>query len=140
MITDLDEMERLAKAYGGEGNCMFERAAILALIAKLKQYHDYFDGRHSKLRRDDEDRLQFQIKCDEARHRHAMEICDELRALREQNEKMREALKPFAKSSKELDEEDENRWSVWEHPIAMTVTVGDFRAAGAALDTKEPGK
>jgi hypothetical protein len=45
-----------------------------------------------------------------------------------------EALKPFAVAYEDAgDPYDEDGWAAWEHPLAMNVTVGNFRRAFAAL-------
>ena len=52
-----------------------------------------------------------------------------------ERDRLREALKPFAEAGKDLDENDgDDRQDAWESPAAMSVTLGDFRKAGRALD------
>lgn len=43
------------------------------------------------------------------------------------------ALRPFAEAAENLDESDLDRYSIWEHPAAMCITVGNLRAAKKAL-------
>lgn len=46
---------------------------------------------------------------------------------------MEKALEPFAKAAADIEDSDEDRWEMWEHHASMSVTVGDFRRARAAL-------
>lgn len=51
-------------------------------------------------------------------------------------ERLREALEPFATALDDWGDDtgQPDRWTAWEHPIAMNVTLGDFRRARASLD------
>jgi hypothetical protein len=64
----------------------------------------------------------------ETADRNAREIV----RLEVENERLREALEPFASAACDLDNEPD-RVDMWEHPVAMNVTAGDFRRARAAL-------
>ena len=55
-----------------------------------------------------------------------------IKALTAENERLRAALEPFASAACDLDNEPD-RVEMWEHPVAMNVTAGDFRRARAAL-------
>lgn len=61
-------------------------------------------------------------------------------ALREENARLREALKPFAKMADELDDEWEDDGVHWIdcHQFEHVPMVGDLRAAAAAI--REGGK
>ncbi len=54
---------------------------------------------------------------------------------REQIAQLREALEPFARALDEWmdDPQQPDHWNTWEHPLAIGVTIGDFRRARAAL-------
>jgi hypothetical protein len=53
---------------------------------------------------------------------------------------LREALKPFARAAEDIDEVDDDRREMWEHPASLSVTVVDFRRARKALSpTQKPG-
>jgi hypothetical protein len=66
-------------------------------------------------------------------------VCDEaatrIEQLLNRVERQREALKPFAAAYEDCCDGEgfENRHSLWEHPAAMDLTVGDLRTARAAL-------
>ena len=45
--------------------------------------------------------------------------------------KVEAALKPFAEADDLEDAQD--CWNIWEHPAAMNITIGNLRAAKAAL-------
>jgi len=55
----------------------------------------------------------------------------EIGRLRAENAEMREALKPFAEADGDLEGVD--RADIWEHPAALIITIGDLRAARAAI-------
>lgn len=46
-----------------------------------------------------------------------------------------EALAPFATALSDWgdDSRQPDRWNTWEHPLAIGVTIGDFRRAAAAI-------
>jgi hypothetical protein len=53
---------------------------------------------------------------------------------------LREALEPFARAAEDVDEVDDDRREMWEHPASLSVTVADFRRAHKALSpTQKPG-
>ena len=58
-----------------------------------------------------------------------------LRQLMAENQRLKKALKPFSQSIEEWGDDlgQPDRWDVWEHPIAIGVTIGDFRQARAAI-------
>lgn len=49
------------------------------------------------------------------------------------------ALKPFSGAAEDLDCIDDRFLSsnIWQHPVAMNITVADLRAASAALEKKD---
>ena len=65
--------------------------------------------------------------------RLAKEAADEILRLRAENEKLRAALKPFADAAEDLDEDDKDNRSIWEHWVAGYIEIGHLRAAAAAL-------
>ncbi len=64
---------------------------------------------------------------------------DRITDLTRQLTEAREVLKPFAKAVAEWgdDTDQSGLKDVWEHPIAMLVTIGDFRRAFAALNPEQ---
>jgi hypothetical protein len=51
-------------------------------------------------------------------------------SLEEENKRLREALKPFAEAGDNTDANDDySSASIWEHPCAMDITIGDLRRA-----------
>lgn len=49
---------------------------------------------------------------------------------------LREALEPFARQGRDLDEDDgEDRREMWDHHTAMDLTLGDLRKAASALNS-----
>lgn len=49
-------------------------------------------------------------------------------------EKLRDALKPFAEAADSTDANDDySSASIWEHPSALDITIGDLRRARRAL-------
>ena len=52
---------------------------------------------------------------------------------RAENEKLRAALKPFADAAEDLDEDDKDNRSIWEHWVGGCIEIGHLRAAAAAL-------
>lgn len=54
-------------------------------------------------------------------------------------ERLEAALKPFADAIDEWgdDTDQPDRWTTWEHPVAMCVTLGDFRRAHATMRTRD---
>ena len=59
----------------------------------------------------------------------ALSVAAELRA---ENERLREALKPFAEAAENLDESDHAVCALWENAAAMLLTAGDLRQARRA--------
>ena len=47
------------------------------------------------------------------------------------------ALKPFADAAEDLDDTDADRYAIWEHGASMNITIGDLRAARAAVGETE---
>lgn len=43
------------------------------------------------------------------------------------------ALKPFVLAAEDIDDDELDNRSMWEHPASMNLTVGDFRNAMRAL-------
>jgi hypothetical protein len=69
-----------------------------------------------------------------------IEYRDMFKAAEVENRRLRELLRPFAVAGEDLDENDDDRGSVWEHPVAMNVTIGDFkRAAHPFVIEIQPG-
>jgi len=63
---------------------------------------------------------------------------DRILALISENERLREALKPFADASEACDDPSlPDRADAWESPEAMSVNRGDFRRARSALKGEE---
>ena len=58
---------------------------------------------------------------------------EEIAALRAENARLREALKPFADAAESLADDDKDQWDLWESPAAMGLTVKNLRDARAAL-------
>lgn len=48
--------------------------------------------------------------------------------------RLREALKPFAKAAEDIDDNNHDRWEMWEHPASMNIHVADMRRARTALE------
>lgn len=77
----------------------------------------------------------FEAWCD-LQDEERTEAATALEALSARERVLREALKPFATALDDWGDDtgQPDRWTAWEHPIAMNVTLGDFRRARASLD------
>ena len=63
-----------------------------------------------------------------------LEAADEITRLREENARLREALKPFAEAfESDYAEQEEDHWDLWESAAASILTYGHLRAAKAAI-------
>ena len=59
---------------------------------------------------------------------------NEITSLREENARLREALKPFAEAfESDYAEQEEDHWDLWESAAASILTYGHLRAAAAAI-------
>ena len=61
-----------------------------------------------------------------------MEVSQRIDALESENMALRAALKPFADAAEDLDEDDKDNRSIWEHWVAGYIEIGHLRAAAAA--------
>jgi hypothetical protein len=69
---------------------------------------------------------------------HEMErILARIRAEREQAGKFHKALKPFLLAAEDIDDDAEDRWDIWNNPVAMNITIGDLRNVLALLTNKD---
>lgn len=64
----------------------------------------------------------------------ARSAADTIEAQAAEISRLRDALKPFAKAAEDIDDNNHDRWEMWEHPASMNIHVADMRRARTALE------
>lgn len=114
--TVTDDMKILREFIAnGDDVCGFRRAKALDALERLEKWQ--------RLRAEDIITLGQELGATQV----------ERDSLRAKLAKAREALKPFAEASGNLDDDFRDKSDIWEHSSAMSITGGDLRRARSIL-------